>query len=106
MEARSVSRFIRISPRKARIVADLIRGKSVDEAMQITKQSVADALGGIPEYKMVCSNLAPDAIRKASDRANCRFPRSAALSVTSTGSVSLDRARPAIAPARLAFFVE
>jgi len=26
---------------------------------------VADALGGIPEYKMVCSNLAPDAIRKA-----------------------------------------
>ena len=35
MEARSVSRFIRVSPRKARIVADLIRGKSVDEAMGI-----------------------------------------------------------------------
>ncbi len=35
MEARSVSRFIRLSPRKARIVADLIRGKSVDEAMGI-----------------------------------------------------------------------
>jgi len=26
---------------------------------------VADALGGIPEYKMRCSNLAPEAIRKA-----------------------------------------
>ena len=35
MEARSVSRFIRVSPRKARLVADLIRGKSVDEALGI-----------------------------------------------------------------------
>jgi len=35
MEARAVSRFIRVSPRKARLVADLIRGKSVDEAMGI-----------------------------------------------------------------------
>ena len=35
MEARSVSRFIRLSPRKARVVADLIRGKSVDEALGI-----------------------------------------------------------------------
>ena len=35
MEARSVTRFIRLSPRKGRIVADLIRGKSVDEALGI-----------------------------------------------------------------------
>ena len=35
MEARAVSRFIRVSPRKARIVADLIRGKSVEEALGI-----------------------------------------------------------------------
>lgn len=35
MEARAVSRFVRLSPRKARIVADLIRGKSVDEALGI-----------------------------------------------------------------------
>jgi large subunit ribosomal protein L22 len=35
MEARSVSRFVRVSPRKARLVADLIRGKNVDEAMGI-----------------------------------------------------------------------
>jgi len=35
MEARAVSRFIRISPRKARLVADLIRGKSVEEALGI-----------------------------------------------------------------------
>ncbi len=35
MEARAAARFIRVSPRKARIVADLIRGKSVDEALGI-----------------------------------------------------------------------
>ncbi|MBU2501337.1 MAG: 50S ribosomal protein L22 [bacterium] len=35
MEARAVSRHIRISARKARLVADLIRGKSVDEALGI-----------------------------------------------------------------------
>ncbi len=35
MEARAVSRYIRISARKARLVADLIRGKNVDEALGI-----------------------------------------------------------------------
>jgi large subunit ribosomal protein L22 len=35
MEARAVSRYIRISPRKARIVADLVRGKTVEQALSI-----------------------------------------------------------------------
>ena len=35
MEATAVSRYIRMSPRKARIVADLMRGKSVEEALGI-----------------------------------------------------------------------
>ena len=35
MEARAVSRYIRISPRKARLVADLVRGKTVQEALSI-----------------------------------------------------------------------
>ena len=35
MEARAVSRYVRISARKARLVADLVRGKSVDEAIGI-----------------------------------------------------------------------
>jgi nitrogen fixation NifU-like protein len=47
------------------MATEMVMGKSVEEAMQISKRGVADALGGIPEYKMVCSNLAPDAIRKA-----------------------------------------
>jgi len=35
MEARAVSKYVRVSPRKARIVADLVRGKVVDEALNI-----------------------------------------------------------------------
>ena len=37
MEVRAVSKYIRISPQKARLVADLIRGKGVDEALSILK---------------------------------------------------------------------
>lgn len=49
------------------VATEMVRGKRVQEAYEITKQAVADALGGIPEYKMHCSNLAPEAIRKAID---------------------------------------
>lgn len=37
MEARAVARYVRISPRKARLVIDLIRGKSVEEAFSILR---------------------------------------------------------------------
>jgi nitrogen fixation protein NifU and related proteins len=49
------------------MATEMVLGKSVDEASRITEQQVADALGGIPEYKMRCSNLAPEAIRMAID---------------------------------------
>jgi len=49
------------------MATEMILGKSVDEAYQISEQAVADALGGMPEYKMLCSNLAPEAIRRAID---------------------------------------
>lgn len=47
------------------MATEMILGKPVCEAGGITEQAVAEALGGIPEYKMRCSNLAPAAIRKA-----------------------------------------
>lgn len=47
------------------VATEMVLGKPVEEAEKISKQDVADALGGIPEYKMACSNLAPDAIRMA-----------------------------------------
>jgi nitrogen fixation NifU-like protein len=49
------------------MATEMVWGKPVDEAYGITEQAVADALGGIPEYKMRCSNLAPTAIRTAID---------------------------------------
>lgn len=47
------------------VATEMVLGKAVEQAYQIKEQEVADALGGIPEYKMRCSNLAPQAIRKA-----------------------------------------
>jgi nitrogen fixation protein NifU and related proteins len=47
------------------MATEMVLGQPVEQAYRITKQDVADALGGIPEYKMRCSNLAPEAIRKA-----------------------------------------
>jgi nitrogen fixation NifU-like protein len=49
------------------IATEMVLGKPVDEAYRITEQAVAEALCGIPEYKMRCSNLAPAAIRSAID---------------------------------------
>jgi nitrogen fixation NifU-like protein len=49
------------------MATEMVLGKTVDEAYAITEQAVAEALGGIPEYKMRCSNLAPAAIRNAID---------------------------------------
>jgi nitrogen fixation NifU-like protein len=49
------------------VATEMVRGKHVEEACEITKQRVAESLGGIPEYKMLCSNLAPEAIRMAID---------------------------------------
>jgi large subunit ribosomal protein L22 len=39
MRARAVTRFVRLSPRKARLVIDAIRGKHVDEALRIVSFS-------------------------------------------------------------------
>lgn len=47
------------------MATDLTKGKTLDEAMEITNQQVADELGGLPKLKMHCSNLAADAIHKA-----------------------------------------
>lgn len=47
------------------VATEMVLGKPGEEALQISEKAVADALGGIPEYKMRCSNLAPEAIRKA-----------------------------------------
>lgn len=47
------------------MVAEMARGKTLEEAMKITNKDVAEALGGLPGNKMHCSNLGADALHKA-----------------------------------------
>jgi nitrogen fixation NifU-like protein len=47
------------------IATELVKGKTLDEAMKLTRDDVAKELGGLPEIKMHCSNLASDAIHEA-----------------------------------------
>jgi len=47
------------------MVTELAKGKTLEEAMAITRESVADELDGLPPQKMHCSNLAADALHKA-----------------------------------------
>ncbi len=44
---------------------EMVIGKTLDEALEITNSTVAEALGGLPPEKMHCSNLAADGIRAA-----------------------------------------
>ena len=44
---------------------ELAIGKTIEEAMQITRAEVAENLGGLPPIKMHCSNLAADALHEA-----------------------------------------
>ncbi len=47
------------------MTTELAKGKTLDEAMEITRKDVADKLGGLPPVKMHCSNLAADALHEA-----------------------------------------
>ena len=49
------------------MATELIKGKPVSEAMTLTNKAVAEALDGLPDYKMHCSVLAEEAIRNALD---------------------------------------
>jgi nitrogen fixation NifU-like protein len=47
------------------MVSDLAKGKTLEEAIEITNQDVAGELGGLPPVKMHCSALAADALNEA-----------------------------------------
>ena len=44
---------------------EMVIGKTLDEALEVTNQAVAEALDGLPAVKMHCSNLAADALHEA-----------------------------------------
>jgi len=47
------------------MITELAKGKTLEEALKITRADVADSLGGLPPVKMHCSNLAADALHAA-----------------------------------------
>jgi len=47
------------------ITTEMAKGKTLEEALKITRDLVAQKLGGLPPQKMHCSNLAAEALRKA-----------------------------------------
>ncbi|MCR5427921.1 MAG: Fe-S cluster assembly scaffold protein NifU [Lachnospiraceae bacterium] len=47
------------------MATEMIKGQPVSEAMKLTNKAVAEALDGLPDYKMHCSVLAEEAIKSA-----------------------------------------
>ena len=47
------------------MATEMIKGKSISEAMALTNKAVAEALDGLPAHKLHCSVLAEEAIKKA-----------------------------------------
>jgi nitrogen fixation NifU-like protein len=47
------------------MVTEMVKGKTIDQALKISNKAVAEALGGLPPVKMHCSVLAEEALRSA-----------------------------------------
>ena len=47
------------------VMTDMVKGKTIDEALALQRDDVAKELGGLPPVKLHCSNLAADALAEA-----------------------------------------
>ncbi|MSU36267.1 MAG: Fe-S cluster assembly scaffold protein NifU [Pedosphaera sp.] len=61
------------------MATELIKGRSIDEAMNFSNQEVVDALGGLPPVKIHCSVLAEEALKAALEDYIKKHPEKAAL---------------------------
>ena len=49
------------------MTTELVKGKTIEQALKLTEDDIVNALGGLPENKKHCSNLGVKALRKAID---------------------------------------
>ena len=57
--------YLKVEDATSSMATELIKGKSLDEALELTNRAVVDALDGLPARKIHCSVLAEDAIKAA-----------------------------------------
>lgn len=57
------------------ILTEIAQGKTVKEALTITRSDIVDSLGGLPPTKIECSTLAADALHKAIENSNNKKER-------------------------------
>ena len=56
------------------MATEMVKGKTLEEALQLTNKAVAEALDGLPPVKMHCSVLAEEAIKAAIDDYRAKHP--------------------------------
>ena len=56
------------------MATEMVKGKTIDEALQLTNKAVAEALDGLPPVKIHCSMLAEEAIKAAIEDYKARHP--------------------------------
>ncbi len=57
------------------MATEMVKGKTLNEALALTNKAVAEALGGLPPVKMHCSMLAEEAIKAAIEDYQAKHPR-------------------------------
>ena len=64
------------------MATELIKGRTIEEAMSFSNQEVVDALGGLPPVKIHCSVLAEEALKAALEDYVKKNPKSAEVAKT------------------------
>ena len=57
------------------MTTEMAKGLTIEEALELTREEVADELGGLPANKMHCSNMAADALHKALKEYRKKHPK-------------------------------
>ena len=67
------------------MASEMVKGVTLEEALELTAEQVAAALGGLPESKVQCSVLAPSALRQAVEDYLRNHPKVSPRSISRVG---------------------